>query len=145
MARLLTLSTHEMAQSNWIETAWQQPVQRVFWMYGVPATAWRGGHRHHSCRMVLQCVTGSVAVYVQTPTTDQYFTLDSSDGYLFLDPQDWRLMHRFSPDALLIVFASKPFETTIYYEQPYRSFDLDQVVTATVTAERLTRPDTAAG
>jgi hypothetical protein len=91
--------------------------------------------------MVLHCLLGSVEVYVQTPTTDQYFRLDSAAQYLFLDPHDWRLMHRFSPEARLMVFASKPFETTLYYEQPYRP--LNQGVL--LTAERLPRPDTAAG
>ena len=80
--------------------------------------------------MVLHCIAGSVDVYVQTPTTDQHFTLASADDYLFLDAQDWRLMHRFSPDALLMVFASKPFETTIYYESPYRPVNLRSVTTA---------------
>ena len=144
MARLLILSVHETAEPTWIESIWQQPVQRIFWVYGVPPTESRGGHHHHSCRMVLHCVKGSVDVYVQTPTTEQCFTLDSSDQFLFLDAQDWRLMHRFSPDAMLIVFASKPFETTIYYEQPYRSVNLNQVVTAALTADQLTRPDITA-
>lgn len=140
MARLLIPNTHEIAESNWIETIWQHPVQRVFWIYNVPATDMRGGHRHHSCQMVLHCLTGSASIYVQTPAMDQYFTLDSPDQYLFLDPHDWRLMHHFSPDALLMVFASKPFETTIYYEQPYRRFNSHQI--ATGNADSLIRPDT---
>jgi len=65
-------------------------------------------------------VSGTVTVYVQTPTADQQFTLNSANQYLFLDPHDWRLMQVFSADAVLVVFASKPFKTTIYYEQPYR-------------------------
>ncbi len=130
MARLIPHRASEMAESAWIETVWQQPIQRLFWIYGVRGTDSRGGHRHHSCSMVLHCVAGSVDVYVQTPTTDQHFTLNSADDYLFLDAQDWRLMHRFSPDALLMVFASKPFETTIYYESPYRPVNLRSVTTA---------------
>lgn len=143
MARLLMPNTLEIAESNWIETIWQQPVQRGFWIYNVPAMNTRGGHRHHSCQMVLHCVTGSVNIYVQTPAIDQYFTLNSPDQYLFVDPHDWRLMHRFSPDAILTVFASKPFETTIYYEQAYRPFDSHQLETG--NADPLIRPDTTVG
>lgn len=130
MAHLLTLNTHEMAESEWIKAIWQQPVQRIFWIYAVPPTGSRGGHRHHSCRMVLHCLRGSVDVYVQTPATDQEFTLNGASQYLFLDAHDWRLMHRFSPDALLMVFASKPFETTIYYDTPYRTLTGNRAETA---------------
>ncbi|GAB2567430.1 sugar 3,4-ketoisomerase [Spirosoma areae] len=131
MARLLTPGTRELAESDWIQAIWQQPVERIFWIYGVPPTDSRGGHRHHSCQMVLHCLRGSVDVYVQTPAIDQQFTLESASQYLFLDAHDWRLMQRFSPDAVLMVFASKPFETTIYYEPPYRTVNLNQVATAT--------------
>jgi|GEM_PF-1406196 len=120
MAQLISRLTDEFSESDWIETIWQLPVQRIFWIYAVPNENARGGHRHHSCHMVLHCVSGTVTVYVQTPTADQQFTLDSANQYLFVGPDDWRLMQQFSDDAMLVVFASKPFETTIYYEQPYR-------------------------
>ncbi len=74
--------------------------------------------------MVLHCIKGSVNVYVQTPTADQQFTLNAADLYLFLEADDWRLMQQFSDDAMLVAFASKPFETTVYYEQPYRSIPI---------------------
>ncbi len=70
--------------------------------------------------MVLQCVVGSVEVYVQTARRDYLYRLNSSKEYLFLEALDWRLMQQFSADAVLVVFADKSFETTIYVDSPYR-------------------------
>lgn len=120
MAHLLTRTETEMDELIWIETIWNHAIQRVFWIYKVPQASLRGGHRHHSCLMVLHCISGSVDIYVQTPTEDQYFTLNSPNQYLFLDPRDWRIMHKFSSNAVLTVFASKPYATTLYFEEPYR-------------------------
>ena len=64
--------------------------------------------------MALQCVAGSVKVYVQTPREDQYYTLDTPGQYLLLEPEDWRSMYEFSVDAILIVLAEKPYEFTQY-------------------------------
>ncbi len=114
-------SENKIAELDWIRTIWQRPVQRLFWIYDVPNDGLRGAHHHETCRMILQCVVGSVEVYVQTPKEDHHFTLKVNNQYLFLDPQDWRLMHRFSTDAVLVVFADKPYKTTTYLKQPYRS------------------------
>lgn len=126
----------DRAELAWIEQRWQQPVQRVFWLSKVPQHVSRGGHHHRSCRMILHCVTGSVKVYVQTPKMDQYFTLNSTQQYLSVDAQDWRLMYQFSADALLVVFADKPFETTVYIDPPYRSIQVDPAITLPTPKQR---------
>ena len=120
MPQLITREHDQSADLSWIETIWQQPVERIFWLYGVPHYGSRGGHHHRTCRMVIQCVVGSVEVYVQTAEQDHLYKLDSSNQYLFLEPLDWRLMQQFSADAVLVVFADKSFETTVYVDSPYR-------------------------
>ena len=120
MPQLMTREHSESADLSWIKTIWQRPVRRIFWMYGVPDHGSRGGHHHQTCRMVLQCVVGSVEVYVQTAERECLYRLDSSNQYLFLEALDWRLMQQFSVDAVLVVFADKSFETTVYVDFPYR-------------------------
>jgi hypothetical protein len=120
MPQLITRDHNEITDLSWIETIWQQPVQRLFWLYNVPHHYLRGSHRHQKCRMVLHCVVGSVDVYVQTPERDCRYTLSSSNEYLFLEAKDWRLMHQFSVNAMLVVFADRSFRNTIYFDQPYR-------------------------
>ena len=119
MPQLITRDHNEITDLSWIETIWQQPVQRLFWMYDVPPPSSRGGHHHQTCRMVLHCLVGAVDVYVQTPEGDCTYTLNSRNQYLFLEAKDWRLMRQFSVDAVLIVLADKSFETTVYIDQPY--------------------------
>lgn len=119
MPQLITRDQIDNADLTWIETIWQQPIQRVFWIYNVPLNSARGGHRHQSCRMILQCVVGSVGVYVQTQNEEYRFTLNSATNYLLLEARDWRLMHQFSANAVLVVYAEKPFETTEYLNHPY--------------------------
>lgn len=125
MPQLMTREHSESADLSWIETIWQQPVQRIFWIYGVPHHSSRGGHHHQTCRMVLQCVVGSVEVCVQTAERDCLYRLNSSSQYLFLEALDWRLMQQFSVDAVLVVFADKSFETTVYLDSPYRPVNCD--------------------
>ena len=129
MAQLITRDQNndEIEGTAWVETIWQRPVQRVFWIYDVPYHTSRGGHHHQSCQMVLHCIVGSVEVYVQTSEGDQHFTLDSNRQYLFLDALDWRLMHRFSTDAILVVLADKSFKTTVYIDQSYRLINLNPI------------------
>ena len=120
MARLVTNNNGDSNDLTWIESIWQRPISRAFWIYDVPSGQTRGKHRHEDCHMVLQCVVGTVSVYVQTPKEDEHFLLDSINKYLFLAPHDWRLMYDFSSDALLMVITDKTFEETTYIEEPYR-------------------------
>lgn len=121
MAHLVNGTAGDAANLAWIEAIWQRSIQRAFWIYDVPVGQTRGGHCHNTCQMVLQCVVGSVSVYVQTPDGNEYFVLDSMHKYLFLAARDWRLMYEFSPDALLMVISDKTYEETIYIEEPYRT------------------------
>jgi hypothetical protein len=38
-----------------------------------------------------------------------------------LNPEDWHVMHAFSPDAILLVLASTPFEPLDYIYEPYNT------------------------
>ena len=120
MAHLVTGAVSDTANLSWIEAIWQHPILRAFWIYDVPPGQTRGGHRHNSSQMVLQCVVGSVSIYVQTPDGDEHFVLDSMHNYLFLAARDWRLMYEFSPDALLMIITDRTYEETTYIDKPYR-------------------------
>lgn len=126
MAHLVTGTAGGAASLDWIEAIWQRSIQRAFWIYNVPAGQTRGGHRHNTCQMVLQCVVGSVSIYVQTPDGDEHFVLDSMHKYLFLAARDWRMMHEFSQDAFLMVITDKTYDETTYVGEPYRTIAIDQ-------------------
>lgn len=96
------------------------PPKRCFFIYGSQPDKQRGQHRHRHSMMLMNCVRGSVRVYVQTPSHDQYFILDDSTKYLLLSPDDWRMMYDFTPDAILVVTCDYPYLEEDYIEAPYR-------------------------
>ncbi len=129
MAQLTTFSNLPVDDLSWLQTYWGKAPQRLFWIYQVAAQQSRGGHRHTSGQMVLRCVVGSVKIYVQTPQQDQWYTLDDPTTCLFANPEDWRLMYDFSPDAILLVVAEEHFSRTDYIDDPYRP------IPATITGD----------
>ncbi|GAB3753436.1 hypothetical protein GCM10028817_19180 [Spirosoma pomorum] len=123
VARLI-IDRQNKSDLTWISAEWKQPIERIFWIKHVCCGSTRGGHHHQdACKMVLHCPVGSVKIYVQTLVADYNYTLDSNNQYLFLDGQDWRLMHHFSEDAILSVMVNMSFATTAYIDQPYRAVE----------------------
>jgi hypothetical protein len=107
------------------EMGWTGEIKRIFYVYSVPYGVVRGLHRHKSCRMGLVCLCGSVEVYIQTPERDLRFRLDSPTQTLLLEPSDWRVMHNFSKDAILVAFADQFFVDTKYIDTSYRYCQYD--------------------
>ncbi|WP_020597380.1 sugar 3,4-ketoisomerase [Spirosoma panaciterrae] len=118
MAKLII---HQAIENlDWLRSHWGSDIKRIFFIYDTPATTVRGFHRHKTCRMVLTCLTGSVQIYIQNSEMDQHFRLDSPTQTLLVEPTDWRVMHNFSADAMLLVFADQIYVDTTYIEVPYR-------------------------
>ena len=110
----------DTADFHWLSDLWESEIKRIFFLYNVPEHKARGFHRHKYCRMAMVCLTGSVEVYVQSPDTDLYYQLNSPHQILLLEPTDWRVMHRFSKEAKLMVLADRHYSDTFYIEEPYR-------------------------
>ena len=121
MAQLILRPHSETDDLHWLQTHWGRGVERIFFIYDVPEGIARGRHHHIQCQMGLVCLSGSVDVYVQTPSSDQYYQLTSPNQLLLLDPTDWRMMYNFSENALLMAMADRPFVETTYIQNPYRS------------------------
>lgn len=126
MPQLVYRSALENPDLAWLEERWHTSVQRSFMIYNVPQDAVRGGHSHRHCQMALVCLVGSVDVYVQTPAQDFTYSLRSPEHFLLLEPQDWRLMYNFSPDAVLLVLADRSYHSTVYIDSAYRPVPIGQ-------------------
>lgn len=103
-----------------LTTLWPLGAQRGFYIYGVDDQTARGQHRHHQCHMALSCPLGSVTIYVQTPDEDFSYRLHKDQPWLVLPPTVWRMMYAFSPDAVLVVLASEPYDVQDYIDIPCR-------------------------
>ena len=103
--------------------------KRYFLVFDVPSRRVRGEHAHLACEQFLVCVNGSVTVVADDGTTREEFVLDSRNLGLYLPPMTWGVQYRFSPDAILLVFASDYYDPQDYIRD-YREFKARKAVTA---------------
>jgi len=88
--------------------------QRCFFVFDVPSKEVRGEHAHRQCAQLLVCLRGSVAVVCDDGQRRQEILLDDPTVGLHLPPMVWGTQYKYSADALLIVFASRPYEGADY-------------------------------
>jgi acetyltransferase-like isoleucine patch superfamily enzyme len=88
--------------------------QRFFVVYRVPTTETRGEHAHKSCHQFLICLSGSVVVMVDDGTNRAQALLDNPGLGLYMPPMVWGTQYQHSPDAILAVLASDPYDSDDY-------------------------------
>ncbi|TKJ35629.1 FdtA/QdtA family cupin domain-containing protein [Blastococcus sp. CCUG 61487] len=88
--------------------------RRFFTVFGVPSDDVRGIHAHRRCHQLLVCVQGSLTAVVDDGRERQEFVLDRSDVGLHMQPMVWGTQYRYSPDAVLMVLASDPYDADDY-------------------------------
>ena len=93
--------------------------KRYFLVYNVPTREVRGEHAHRRCHQFLICIKGSCGVLVDDGHGRQEYTLDSPDIGIHMPPMVWGTQYRYSPDAVLLVFASEFYDS----EEYIRSYD----------------------
>jgi dTDP-4-dehydrorhamnose 3,5-epimerase-like enzyme len=79
----------------------------------------RGGHRHHKTIQAAICIKGSCTIYNNDGQKEETFVLDQPNKCLIIEPKDWHTMYNFTPDAILMVFASEYFDANDYIHQSY--------------------------
>jgi carbonic anhydrase/acetyltransferase-like protein (isoleucine patch superfamily) len=88
--------------------------QRHFLVYGVPSAEVRGEHAHRHCAQFLICVHGQVCVIVDDGTQREEYLLDAPHVGVYMPPRIWGTQYRYSSDAVLLVFASHPYDAADY-------------------------------
>jgi UDP-2-acetamido-3-amino-2,3-dideoxy-glucuronate N-acetyltransferase len=92
---------------------------RAFLVLDVPGKDVRGEHAHRRCHQFLVCAHGSLAVLVDDGRTREEILLDRPAIGLYLPPMIWAVQYKYSPDAVLLVLASDPYDPADYI----RSYD----------------------
>jgi dTDP-4-dehydrorhamnose 3,5-epimerase-like enzyme len=122
MARIIDLKTFTDTRGNLtvIEKVVPFDIKRLFYIYGVDASA-RGGHRHHKTVQAAICLVGSCRVQSNNGKSPEFedFHLDSPAKCLIIEPEDWHTMDLFTPDAILMVLASDFYDHADYIFEPY--------------------------
>ena len=119
MAKLIKLRTYRDHRGSLtvIEKDLPFSIERVYYIYDVDGSV-RGGHKHKNTIQAAICVKGSCAFLCINDGREEEFLLDNPDKCLILFPEDWHKMYSFSPDAVLLVLASTPFDSDDYVDTP---------------------------
>lgn len=88
--------------------------KRYFLVFGVPSIETRGEHAHRECHQFLICAAGSCAVVADDGVHRQEFFLNRPDVGIHIPAMTWCIQYKYSPDAVLLVFASHYYEEADY-------------------------------
>jgi hypothetical protein len=96
-------------------------IARVYYVYGTPEGAERGGHAHRNLEQLVIALAGSFDVILDDGTERKTVRLDRADQGLYIGSMVWRELARFTAGAVCLVLASAPYEETDYYRD-YQEF-----------------------
>lgn len=88
--------------------------KRYFMVSGVPNAEVRGEHAHRTCHQFLICAHGRVSVVADDGMHREEFLLDAPSLGIHLPPLTWGVQYKYSPDAVLLVFASEFYDNHEY-------------------------------
>jgi acetyltransferase-like isoleucine patch superfamily enzyme/dTDP-4-dehydrorhamnose 3,5-epimerase-like enzyme len=88
--------------------------RRCFAVFDVPSSEIRGSHAHKSTHQFLVCVHGKVRIVIDDGTHREEYSLESPDVGLHVPPMVWTTQYRYSHDAVLLVYASEPYDPNDY-------------------------------
>jgi len=93
-------------------------IKRVFYIHGAKRLP-RGGHRHYETEEAVVCINGHCRITCDNDYTREEFLLNDPGQCLIIKAEDWRTLHNFSPDAVILVFASTVYDKADYIFEPY--------------------------
>lgn len=88
--------------------------ERYFVIHDVPSAELRGEHAHKRCEQFLICLHGSCRVLLDDGKSRCEVTLDHPAAGLYMPALIWGTQYRYTNDAVLLVFASRPYEADDY-------------------------------
>jgi len=90
------------------------PPKRCFLVMDVLSKEVRGEHAHRECEQLLVCAKGSMACVVDDGVQHQEVLLDAPEVGLYVPPMVWTTQYKYTEDAILLVFASDPYDPDDY-------------------------------
>ena len=93
--------------------------KRVYYLFDVPSSAFRGGHSHIEQQEVLIALSGSFEVVLHDGFEKKSFVLNKPNIGLYIPNGIWRELENFSSGAVCLVLASDEFIEADYI----RAFD----------------------
>ena len=87
---------------------------RYFLVFNVPSPETRGAHAHRVCEQFLVAARGGVRVAVDDGSAREEIILERPEAGLYLPPMTWAIQYAHTSDAVLLVFASHPYDPADY-------------------------------
>lgn len=88
--------------------------KRYFIVFDVPSQELRGEHAHRVCHQFLICIHGSCRALIDNGLVRREVQLNRPDIGLYMPPLLWGTQHRYTADAVVLVFASRHYEAADY-------------------------------
>jgi UDP-2-acetamido-3-amino-2,3-dideoxy-glucuronate N-acetyltransferase len=88
--------------------------RRFFFVSDVPGREVRGEHAHKTLHEFLVCLRGSVSVMLDDGHVRDEIRLDEPTLGLHVPPQVWRVVYKFSHDALMLSLCSHVYDPDDY-------------------------------
>lgn len=89
-------------------------IKRVYYMYSTLEGVVRGRHAHKKLEQILVCINGSCKIRLDNGKEKKVVALEKPYEGLYVSNDMWREMFDFSPDAVLVVFASEVYDESDY-------------------------------
>jgi len=89
-------------------------IRRVYFMRDLKVDEPRGFHAHKALEQVAVCVAGSCSFILDDGTTREELRCDDPAKGLYVGPMMWHEMQDFSPDCVLLMFASAEYDESDY-------------------------------
>jgi len=96
-------------------------IKRVYYLYDIPAGAYRGGHAHKEQSGVLIALSGSFKVIIDDGKKKKSIYLNRPDKALLLTKGIWREIQDFSQGSVCLVLNSDTFDENDYIRD-YQEF-----------------------
>ncbi|RTY66188.1 WxcM-like domain-containing protein [Flavobacterium sp. GSP27] len=88
--------------------------KRIYYLFDVPSTAFRGGHSHIQQQEILIALSGSFEVVVHDGIEKKSYLLNKPNVGLLITTGIWRELQNFSSGSVCLVLASDMFKEEDY-------------------------------
>ena len=97
-------------------------IKRVFFITDVSEGAVRGNHAMKTMREVVFCIKGSVIITLNDGQTTEDVHLEKPNEGLLIEPNQWRILHDFAPDTVLLALVDTSYDPDDYIRD-YQEFE----------------------